>query len=168
MEMQTTKKQKSKQDWGTPPDFKSAVERRFGPLAWDLACHDDGRNSLTDTTGMFGPTVDSLKQDWHKIEGGYLWLNPPYADIAPWARKCKYESSKGAKILMLTPASVDSNWFRESCLHQCLTLALNPRIKFVGANAGYNKPLMLTVWGHDVITDDGLPLEDLFDQWRWK
>jgi hypothetical protein len=101
----------------TPWEFARAVEGKFGPLGWDLAAN--AANSKVQVPRYFGPDsangTDSLVQDWHRLntiyEYGLLWLNPPYANITVWARKCAEECQLGARILLLVPASVGANWF---------------------------------------------------------
>lgn len=83
-----------------------AVTRKFGNPAWDLAA--TAKNTKAER--YFTPEQDSLKQDW-RLCTGVLWLNPPYGNIEPWARKCALELSFGHEKLLLVPASVGSNWF---------------------------------------------------------
>lgn len=150
-------KGKSKQDYGTPTEFLEAVQDRFGKLHFDLAA--TAANAVT--RSFFDPDRDSLKSDW-SLCAGTLWLNPPFADIAPWARKCAAtarEGDFGPRILMLTPASVGSNWFAEHVHRKAMVLALSPRLTFVGTTDPYPKDLMLSCFGFGV---------QGFDVWRWK
>lgn len=102
----TIKRGKSKQDVETPQEFIAAVEAKFGKLRVDLAATEANTKAPT----YISPEQDSLLVRWHRLSG-LCWLNPPYANIAPWAQKCAVESTKGAEILFLVPASVGSNWF---------------------------------------------------------
>ena len=145
----------SKQDYGTPPEFVWAVEERFGKIQFDLAASKS--NALA--PDFFCKEQDSLKQDWHNLNG-LLWLNPPFGDIAPWVEKCSEESMVGAIIIMLTPASVGSNWFRYFVFQQAQVIFLNGRIKFIGAEDAFPKDCMLTIWRRNILTD--------FSIWTWK
>lgn len=146
----------SKQDYSTPQDFFNAVVRKFGSIMFDLAADDQN----TKATRWFTEEQDSLKQDWYKIKpAGLLWLNPPFGDIEPWAKKCHDESRQAATILFLTPASVGSNWFADYVLGHAKILALNPRLSFDGKNA-YPKDLMLSVFGNTI--------KPCFGIWRWR
>lgn len=151
------KPHRSKQNYATPREFLSAVEARFGRIVFDLAAEPE-----TSAAGLafFSKEDDALTQDWggSTPEPGWLWLNPPFGDIASFAAKCAEESAKGAKILMLVPASIGSNWFRDHVLGKAMVLGLNPRMSFDGI-AMYPKDLMLCVYAHGV---------NGFDQWRWK
>lgn len=129
--------------YGTPVAFIKAVEREFGPLVFDLA--SDGTNNVA--AMCYTPAEDSLSQAWSWIVG-WAWLNPPYDDIGKWAKKAYSESLLGAKILMLVPASVGSNWYRDYVYGKAEVRFLNGRLTFVGHKAGYPKDLMLIVYDH--------------------
>jgi len=148
---------RSKQDYGTPVEFIAACVARFGPLVCDLAAsaenakapafYDRERNSLTVPWAEEHPT-------------GTLWLNPEFADIGPWAEKCAAESLKRqGLILLLTPASVGSNWFAAHVNRKAMVLGLSPRLQFEGTTAPYPKDLSLSVFGMGF---------NGFDCWRWK
>jgi hypothetical protein len=89
---------------------------------------------------------------------GLLWLNPPFAAIAPWAKKARDSARKGARIAMLTPASVGANWFDEFVHREALVLALSPRLSFDGKNS-YPKDCILSIFSHNESPG--------FDTWRW-
>lgn len=105
-------------DIWTPQVFIDAVEKRFGPIAWDLAASRESAKS----THWIGENTNSLSVNWARLGrdlkcfacvNRLLWLNPPFANIAPWARKCVNEQKQGAEILLLVPASVGANWYWE-------------------------------------------------------
>ncbi len=62
-------------------------------------------------------------------------------------------------MLLLVPASVDSNWYWEHVHGKALVLNLAPRIQFVGEPAGINRPLMLCAYG---------PWASDFQRWGWR
>lgn len=142
----------SKQDYGTPPELLAAVQGRFGRITVDLAAHVG--NAVCPT--FFAPpdrpegaaAIDSLAQDWSKLEG-LLWLNPPFSGVRPWVEKCVMESARGARIALLTAASVGSNWFRDCCAQHAQVLFLNRRIRFVGADQVFPKDCMISIFGID-------------------
>lgn len=143
---------KSKQDYATPPEFMLAVTSRFGPISFDLAASAHN----TKHPKFYSEADDSLKQEWGK--DGLLWLNPPFDNITPWARKCAM--TQRTKILFLVPASVGSNWFRDYVYRRALVLFLNGRIAFdpLHPTWGYPKDCMLACYG---LGDPG------FDVWTW-
>lgn len=154
----------SKQDYGTPAEFIAEVEIRFGDLCIDLAAREDNKKAPRCIT----PEEDSLAQPWlNFFSGGDVgWLNPPFAHIGPWAAKCAewLEAARAVnlqgRILMLAPASVGSNWYRDHVHGKAYVLFLNDRLTFVGAKDPYPKDCMLCVY--DTATGPG------FDVWRWK
>jgi phage N-6-adenine-methyltransferase len=145
---------KSVQDVQTEPALMKAVHERFGAPDFDLAASREN----TQSPAFYSKRDNSLVREWHKLHG-LLWLNPPFSDLEPWAKKCAAESAKGARILLLTPASVGSNWFGEHVLPNALVLALAPRVTFVGHANCYPKDVILSYFHAGVRG---------FDVWRWK
>lgn len=140
----------SKQTYATPREFLAAVKSKFAidRFNWDLAAS----RANTVARHYYDEASDSLKQDWTVLRG-HLWLNPPFADIAPWARKCA-ETIKFARaenyaltVYFLVPASVGSNWFADHVYPHAHVFFLRPRLMFVGHEDPYPKDLMLAVYG---------------------
>lgn len=148
----TINRYKSRQDWATPTDFITAVEKRFGKIDFDLAASAEN----TKHEHYFDESDDALDQCWHL--GGNLWLNPPFGKIAPWAKKCAEEAALGAKILFLTPASIGSNWFRDYVFGKAQVLALNGRLTFIGATTPFPKDCILSAYGYP----------PGFEVWNWR
>lgn len=149
---------RSKQDYGTPWAFVRAVEARFGPIAVDLAASAGNAKAPI----FFSEEQNSLSIPWAvetHCKGANLWLNPPFADIAPWAAKCAHESvRRHGLIFLLTPASIGCNWFAEHVRGKAIVLGISPRLTFEGTNDPYPKDLMLSVFGYGLYG---------FDTWRW-
>lgn len=135
---------RSEQAVATPNEFISAVRNllEIRSFAHDLAA--DENNSVAGEN-YYSEVEDALIQSW--IFNNWAWLNPPYSDITPWVAKANIEAQKGAKIAMLLPASVGSNWFAEYVDGKCIVNFLRPRITFVGHNNPYPKDLMLLLYG---------------------
>lgn len=175
---------KSKTDYGTPEDLMAAVVDRFGPISFDLAAHA-GNHKADRWYGPGGEAEESLSQDWTKLTGN-LWLNPPYDDIEPWARKCA--ASRGfrwekRRILFLVPASVGAIWFDEHVHGHALVLGLVGRLTFV--NTGVRAAVSQLGLGlpeepppeADEECEDPYPKDLIlavyseppgFDTWRWR
>lgn len=141
----------SKQDYPTPPAFIAAVEARFGPICFDLAASPHNAKAAR----FFTLAEDSLSQAWHAIpgvpRGGLLWLNPPFKQIAPWAKKCVEEAEAGACVAFLVPASVGAAWFADhvwhsaSRHHRADIYFLSGRLSFDG-KAPYPKDCLLALF----------------------
>lgn len=180
MKMPPQKPGRSFQSYATPRDFLEAVKRKFavGGWAWDLAA--TAENTVTaKTTLYFGPDHhnstcrDALAAecDWTCLNGD-LWLNPPYADIAPWAAKCaasaKYSLLRRDKnvdddlravrrIFFLVPAAVGSNWCADHVDGKARVVFFRPRLSFDGVNA-YPKDCLLAIYGE----------KPGYECWRWR
>lgn len=139
-----------KQDYGTPRDLLIAAARDFSPIAFDLAANKG--NAVTMFYISKDEGSDSLKADWmadYRKHGhnGVLWLNPPFKRVRPWMEKCRDEAAKGARILSLTKASIDSNWYQDVVAPNAASWILKDRVKFVGCPHVFTQALMLTEWG---------------------
>lgn len=105
---------------------------------------------------------DSFAQDWAaltKEHGGFLFLNPEFKDIDPWAEECVAEGKRGADVLLLVPAAVGANWFLRHVYGRGDRFYLNGRIAFI-AGEPYPKDCMLVrFW-------EGMTGRDFV--WSWK
>jgi len=138
---------KSVQTFGTPPEFIKAVENRFGPLAYDLAA-DETNHKAVRWNGPGSVNPDSLVCQWELLAPMLCWLNPPFSNITPWAKKCleTLAANERSKILLLTPAGVDANWFRDYVHGEARVLFLNGRLCFDGKNP-FPKGCLLSCYG---------------------
>lgn len=159
---------RSKQDYGTPDDFLAAVRRRFLPTEYgadfdiDLAATRDF-DSMTDNAvcqRCYTEHDNALVQPW-KIGDGWNWLNPPFARIEPWVRRA-YEQMcvEHASTLVLVPAGVGSNWWRDWVDYKARVLLLNGRLTFKGETMPYPKDCALLVY--DRYTAPG------YEVWDWR
>lgn len=150
---------RSKQDYQTPPEFLAAVKRRFGirEFAIDLAADADNAAAPI----WYNEEADALTQPWGPVEGGHRWswCNPPFAKLAPWVEKAWTESRAGAHVLMLVPAGVGANWWRDFVHGKAFVLLLNGRLTFVGEPTCYPKDCCLLIYGPDVAPG--------YDVWSW-
>lgn len=161
MGMPRQKPHRSKQDYGTPPELVAAIERRFGALTWDLAATADNTVVADRFFSVGGLDGDALTAPWNFKRSDLLWLNPEFGGIgstwaplvARWTRKLPW-----LRVIMLTPASIGSEWFQRHVHRKALVLGLSPRLHFVGAKDPYPKDCMLSCFGFGVAG---------FDVWRW-
>lgn len=170
---------RSVQDVETPPDFMAAVEATFGQVCWDLAAnaanakssywYGPGSPSATDTLAPDVSWVSTARMMERSSLGlgPHLWLQPPYGNVAPFARKAA-ESTRGTgiRLSMLVPAAVDTAWWAESVHRQAVAFLLRPRIEFVGHTAGFPKGLALCVYNPPRLPSGRMP--DPYHLWNWK
>lgn len=140
---------RSKQDYATPRPFLEAVKRKFGIPRWDYDLAASPENTVAQH--FFCEEENSLAQDWdmipHERDGvalRSLWLNPPFANIAPWAAKCALYQGP-ARIFFLVPAAVGSNWWRDSVHERANVFFLNGRLSFDGVGS-YPKDTALCLY----------------------
>jgi phage N-6-adenine-methyltransferase len=133
---------KSVQDYQTPRVFLDAVVCRFGEIGFDLAA---APHNTVVPGKFFDVDEDALEHVW-PVYDTWLWLNPPYARLAPWAAKCVEAMKLGSRILLLTPASTGSNWFQEYLVPNGHVIDLGPRIIFPPETQPYPKDMTLTVF----------------------
>lgn len=133
---------RSKQDYRTPPEFLRALKARLGVVGFyrDLAASDDSV-----APRFFSKEDDALTKEWVAPEGEWLFCNPPYSNIGPWVMKASECSSN---VAMLIPASVGSNWWKDSVDGVANVLFLNGRLTFVGATAPYPKDCAILLFTH--------------------
>lgn len=138
---------RSKQDYQTPRPFLGAVEALLGPIAVDLAAHE-GNHVCPRWLGPGGEERDAFDARWWKLTPSrLLWLNPPFANIGLWSERCLEEKERGARIALLTPASVGTEWFAQDVAGKAAVLFLRPRLTFEGCEDPYPKDLMLSLFG---------------------
>lgn len=158
MTMPEQKPGRSKQDYGTPADFRAALAKKFGPLEVDLAARADNAKAPIFIT----PEMDSLTHSWWPYLHQICWLNPPFANIRPWAARCEAYlpgcAVNGGKILFLTPASVGANWFRDHVMDKARVYLLCGRLTFEGETLPYPKDCILSVFGES----------PGFELWEWR
>jgi phage N-6-adenine-methyltransferase len=143
MAMPKQKPGRSKQDYGTPWDFFWSLERRLeDSFSWDLAASQEN-TKVPDH--FYGKEDDSLTKRWHEL-AGWLFLNPPYADIRPWVQKASEESKLGARVCVLVPSSTGANWWKEYVDGTAYITFLNGRITFEGTRDPYPKDLALLIY----------------------
>lgn len=149
----------ARQDYCTPPELLEAVQARFGKITFDAACT---RENAVAPLGCHYPEVDALAECWRYFSDQTIWCNPPFALSRRFAERAA-DSRQGIHaptILLLVPAAVDSNWYREHVHGKALVLPLSPRVTFVGQPTAINRPLMLCVYGPHITPG--------FEPWQWK
>lgn len=151
----------SKQDYCTPPAFLRAVKRRLG--IQNFLCDFAADESNTVAPLFYDIEHDALAQPaWEQYtEGGWGWLNPPFADIEPWAAKCKETYIAGGSIALLVPLS-SANWCRDFVYLHAYILALNGRLAFIPEQPRwlYPKDCMLCLFAPLIMPG--------FEVWNWR
>ena len=146
----TIRRGESKQDYQTPTELIDAIKARLNIREFDVDLAATKENSVSPYE-CITEEMDSLAEHvcWYGY-GQWAWLNPPYANIAPWVQKAQRESKRGAHIVMLVPASVGAKWWKEWVESHAYVSFLCGRLTFVGCTTPYPKDcalLFYTPWG---------------------
>lgn len=132
----SVKRFQSEQVVSTPWEFIRAVEKKFGPIAVDLAATAENAKAPRFIT----PEIDTFTQNWAEwLNGGLGWLNPEFDPMVVSVRKCAFEQQRGAALLTLGPASVSTNWFWDYVQPYATVYTLYPRICFEGSHNVFPK-----------------------------
>ena len=132
----------SRQDYGTPPELLAALAAYRGIVpVLDAAASPE--NAIC--PHYYTEVDDAITKDWGTV--GWVWCNPPFANITPWVEKAYTQSlHPGSQVAMLVPASVGSNWWRNHVDGKAHVLFLNPRLTFVGCTDPYPKDCALLLY----------------------
>ena len=155
--MPAQKPGRSKQDYQTPREFVLAVYKYLHIQRFTLDIAASAENAIAEP--YYTEQDDAFTQGLTWKSEGWSWLNPPFARIAPWVEKAYQETCQGARIAVLVPAGVGSNWWANWVHHKAHVLLLSPRLTFVGAKDPYPKDCALLLYGC-------VPAD--YECWRWK
>lgn len=152
----------SYQSYRTPPEFLAALKRRLNvdEFIIDLAATRENMVALA----CYTEEEDSLSDacPWTLGMENWCYCNPPYGHIRPWVKKAYESSQQCAKIAVLVPASVGSNWWRDWVHHKAYVLFLNGRLAFIPEKPNwlYPKDLAVLLYRPEWLAD--------YDVWPWR
>lgn len=126
-------------EWATPQDLFDKLDAEF-KFELDVCALDSSAKCPT----YFTPETDGLNQDWKNFT---CWMNPPYGDaIGEWMAKAADAAGKGATVVCLVPARVDTGWWWDYCLFGEIRF-LRGRLKFGESKSGAPFPSALVIFG---------------------
>lgn len=156
---------RSKQDYRTPLEFVAAVMAYLEIRGFDVDLAADEHNALS--AEFFSATNSAFEAPTWKLGSGWNWLNPPYANIAPWVERAYVETAdRSARTAVLVPAGVGANWWRDWVHGKAFVLFLNGRLSFDGI-APYPKDCALLLYSPEragYIDSGDWP----YDVWNWR
>jgi phage N-6-adenine-methyltransferase len=115
-------------EWGTPPDLFAYYHRIYG---FELDVCASAENAKC--AQYFDRKANGLMQEWAPAK---CWMNPPYGNgISEWVRKAYQESRRGALVVCLLPARVDTGWWHDYAAKGRMEF-LRSRVAFVGTDPG--------------------------------
>lgn len=97
--------------WRTPELIYQWLDLHYGPFEIDLAaCEKSTKCDL-----YFCEEENSLEQDWNQFER--MFLNPPYDDIMPWAKKSGDLENDRSIVCVVVPDDNSTAWYRKLVDH---------------------------------------------------
>lgn len=153
---------KSKQDYCTPPEFLEALKKKLNIEEFTLDVAASVENAVAKR--FYTEAEDGLIQPW--ACRGWVFCNPPFADIEPWVKKAKkeaYDSYVWSAILV--PASTGANWWRDYVHLPSRPIFLNGRLAFMPDKPKwlYPKDCAVLLYG-----DGGLAIDTPYSIWDWR
>jgi phage N-6-adenine-methyltransferase len=130
-------------EWGTPQDLFDALHAEF-KFTLDVCASPE----LAKCKRFFSPEQDGLSQNWT----GACWMNPPYgSEIGAWIQKAADAADKGATVVCLVPARVDTGWWWDFVSYAEVRF-LRGRLKFSGSETSAPFPSAVVVFGRPTKT----------------
>lgn len=127
-------------DWPTDPAVFAALNREFGPFDLDVCATAENAKCPR----FYTEADDGLTQPWE----GRVFMNPPYGRfIGRWMRKARQEGARGATVVCLIPARVDTAWWRDSAREASLVRIFPGRLRFGPLDSPAPFPSALIVFG---------------------
>jgi len=124
----------------TPPSLIRIIEREFGDVYG----------------GYFDPCpanwdgeVDGLEIDWPLDVLSFV--NPPYSNLAAWAKKCREQAERGCTVVLLIPPRTCTTYFHDYIYESAELRFIRGRVKFHDPQTGKAMktapfPSMLCIW----------------------
>lgn len=109
-------------EWPTPQALFDELSVVFGGFTLDPCATPQNAKCPR----FFTAEEDGLRQPWT----GRVFMNPPYGrQIDKWVKKAWEESQKGALVVCLLPARVDTRWWHDYVRHGYVYF-IRGRVKF--------------------------------------
>lgn len=125
-------------EWETPRAFFDVLDAEFH-FTLDPCCNEQNKKCEKHYT----KEQDGLKQSW---AGERVFCNPPYGrDVGKWIQKSAEEKKRGALVVLLLPARVDTKWFHELIVPNAEIRFVKGRLKFGGKKESAPFPSMVAI-----------------------
>jgi hypothetical protein len=109
----------------TPSYVLEPIRRLLGGIELDPCTEPD---NPTGARQFYCPPQDGCALPW---DARTIFCNPPYGEArGRWVDRCIGESGRGAKVVLLMPASTETRIFQKAFLACTTCLFLQGRVKF--------------------------------------
>lgn len=150
---------RSRQDYGTPPEFIAVVKKQLRIMEFDCDLAASAENAVASEW-----SESAMEMPTWRVGNGWNWLNPPFGKIGPWVERAYREAkTDGAKTAVLIPAGVGANWWRDWVHDKADVQFLNGRLTFVGCTDPYPKDCALLLYHPIAIAAGGY-----YSVWPWQ
>jgi hypothetical protein len=153
--------QAARQDWRTPDEVVELLHVLWegGPDIDPCAAPERAHHLAKENFDGRDIFTNGLECTWP----GRAYVNPPFADLALWAEKCRREhEQRGAEVVLLMPARTDTAYWHQHVATADAVCFWRGRMRFIGAPSSAPFPTALAYWGprpwdfHRVFASKGL------------
>lgn len=129
--------------WDTSPEFLELVHSIIPEFDLDPC---SSSTSCVRSKAAFFEHDDGLVQKWR---GDYVWLNPPYGDIATWVKKAVASIVAGTvrTVVALLPVRSNVRYWHHEVLGLADTFFIRGRLSFGRSKIAAPFASALVVWG---------------------
>lgn len=126
-------------EWETPKKLFTDLDRRFH-FTLDVCATPENAKC----ENFFTKDINGLAQSW---EGQRCWMNPPYGkDIGLWCEKAMLEAQKGALVVGLLPARVDTRYWKKYVEPHADLRFIQGRLSFGDVKGRAPFPSAIAIW----------------------
>ena len=126
------------QEWETPQRVFDDLDAEFHFTLDPCCTHENAK-----CKNHYTKEDDGLTKSW---VGEIVFCNPPYNEMAKWAKKCYEEFQQGATVVMLVPARTDTRWFHDWIYHKAELRFIRGRLRFGNSKSNAPFPSMVVVY----------------------
>jgi phage N-6-adenine-methyltransferase len=126
--------------WATPRWLFDLLDSEFSFTLDVCAVAENAKCSR-----YFSPEADGLTQEWRS--GEVCWMNPPYGrQIGQWVEKAYRSSLRGATVVCLLAARVETSWWFNYILKAYEIRFLKGRLRFGNAENSAPFPSAIVIF----------------------
>ena len=118
------------------------------------------RELITEFGDAYGRYFDPCPANWDgEVDGllinwplrSFSFVNPPYSNIAAWAKKCREQAERGCTVVLLIPSRTCTAYFHDYIYESAKLRFIRGRVKFHDPQTGEPMktapfPSMLCIW----------------------
>ena len=109
----------------TPGYVLEPIRALLGEIELDPCTEQD---NPTRATRFYSPPIDGLAESWIAKT---IFCNPPYGEVrAQWVRRCIDASLAGSKVILLMPASTETQIFQLAARSSDSLILVQARLRF--------------------------------------